>query len=217
MHRLLKAAALIAMCGIVPAACQQYQNYPPIESARGIPESPNKPATASVMTLALQYAATRYPPGGPTYEATNARDAGKLTTDEAIAVNLPLGTRKVFYDKTVSRIGPNVQGVTPEIVQAGQLPIYHVSRVWMRFSRAEVDVMRPMPELGLAPDGKPVYQKITVRLEGGFEPWRVVHARAWAPGAESPPEFFFVPETDRIDEWDIAKRARNSPGAVVGG
>jgi hypothetical protein len=95
--------------------------------------------------------------------------------------------------------------MTPDLANSG-LPVFHVTRVWMRGNQATIDVLRPMPELGNDPQGRTVYQPVTVRLEAGFQPWRVVHARIWNPGDEVEPPPYFLPEVDRPDEFERTQR-----------
>ena len=80
------------------------------------------------------------------------------------------------------------------------LPVYSVTRVWLRGDKATVDVVRPVTLDGMQPteentDGVAyTYQKVTLRLEGGFRPWRVVGTREWPIGLEDRPELFGWPE-----------------------
>jgi len=204
---LVVAAGLACVFGGmgVGGGCQQYSTYPAVASAEGMAESPNKPATEATMTLALQYVATRYAPAGLQKEPATPADAGKLTVDYPMVVNLPRGMRKSFYERIAKKVGPQVVPMTAD-VENGTLPVYHVTRVWLRFNTATVDVLRPMPEVGVAPGGGPVYQKVTVRLEGGFEPWRVVHARAWEPGTDPAPLAYHVPDVERIDQFEYTTK-----------
>jgi hypothetical protein len=61
-----------------------------------------------------------------------------------------------------------------------------------------------MLEIGPGPDGKPVYQMVTVHLKGGFTPWRADFARAWGPGDYGVPELFYRPEVERANEHELA-------------
>ena len=116
----------------------------------------------------------------------------------------PRGFREVYFEDAARRIGPQVVPLTHESLESGQ-PIFDVTRVWIRGDAATIDVLRPMPELGKSPDGKPIFQPVTVRLEGGFSPSRVVHARIWNPGDEVQPAPFSPPEVDRTDQFDFTR------------
>jgi hypothetical protein len=206
----LAAAALVVLLGSVSAlsGCQQYVTSPAIPTARGMSENPNAPAPEQAITAALQYVATRWAPG-KTREFDAKLTPGATYVDQAMVINLPAGTRQSFYDRIARKLGPTVQPATPENTD-GSLPIYHVGRVWLRFENARVDVYRPMLELGPGPDGKPVYQMVTVHLRGGFSPWRAEFARAWDPGVYETPEVFYRPTIERANEHEIAMRGNTS-------
>lgn len=195
--------ARILLTLILPLAllggCSSYTSAPGID-AHFAAEGPNAPRAESAALAALQFAVTRYPPGGPRTEAATSREASSLTADFPLAVNMPLGTRRGVYERVAIRLGAQVvpydTGVT--------LPIYTVERVWVRERTATVDVLRPMLELPRKADGSPVYQRLTVRLEGSFRPWRVVHTRAWPPTGDEIPMLFPIPDIDRHDEYERA-------------
>jgi len=201
--RLLLACSLVAMTASL-AGCFQNSNYPAIPTSRGYAEDPNKPAAEAAMVAALQYVASRWTPGQREFDVSLAPNALPMA-DYPLVINLPLGTRKMLYDRIAKKVGPEVQPATPENV-TGTLPVFHVTRVWLRADHGTVDVLRPTPELGPDKDGKPIYQKITIRLEGGFKPWNVVHARAWYPGDEQAPEFYFNPQFDVPTQWRVSQR-----------
>jgi hypothetical protein len=199
----MNTKAIVLGLGLVALglpACQKYQNYPAVATARGTPEEPNNPATEAAIVAALQYVATRFPPDGGLL-AEPVKEVEKTQADFPFAVNLPAGMRKSFYERIPTKVGPEVKPLTPDIVEQNSLPIYHVTRVWLRFNSGTVDVLRPVPGLGKGPDGSPVYQKITLRLEGGFSPWRVVHARAWEPGTDDPPPYYYLPDIERVEQF----------------
>lgn len=205
--RVIMAAAMCAGMAVGLAGCnQQYANVPEVPSARGLAEDPNKSSSEGAMVVSLQYVANRYAPSTLRYDAATAKEAGELKTELPMVINLPRGQRKSFYERIARKVGPNVVPMTPDV--SPTLPVYHVTRVWLRFSEGWVDVMRPMPELPPGPDGKPVYQTVTLKLKGGVGPWRIVHARAWTPGMDPVPEPYYMPETDRINEFDYTVRGR---------
>jgi hypothetical protein len=217
------AVGVVAL-GIALAAntgCQKYQNYPVVPTSQGMAEDPSNPATEAAIIAAVQYVGNRYPPNGQAVELKGGKTPGKLMVDYPFAINLPAGMRKSFYERIPTKIGPDVVPLTPEIAEQNTLPIYHVSRVQLRFNQGIVDVLRPVPELGESTNGKPIYQKFTVRLQGGFEPWRAVHARAWEPGADDAPEFYFVPDMERVEQfkystvWTPAQREEYDRGLLA--
>src|SRR5262245_17921788 len=88
-----------ALAAAAVGGCQQYTTYPAVPTQHGTSESPNNPATEAAMVAALQYVATRYPPGGPVYGAKTPEEAGRITADYAFAINVPKGMRKSFYER----------------------------------------------------------------------------------------------------------------------
>jgi len=200
--RPLCASLIIAAAFATLSGCtQQYSNYPEIPSARGLKQDPNTPGSESAMVAALQFVANRYAPGTLRLDAKDSKEAGEMITKTPLVVCLPRGQRKSYCERIARSVGPNVVPMTAE--SDPKLPVYYVTRVWLRFSEGWVDIMRPMPELPAGPDGKPVYQTVTLKMTGGFGPWRVLHARAWEPGLDPIPEPYFVPATERIDQYDV--------------
>ncbi|HYE60879.1 MAG TPA: hypothetical protein VD997_02690 [Phycisphaerales bacterium] len=203
------------------AGCQKYQNYPVVPTSKGLAEDPSNPATEAAIVAAVQYVGNRYPPNGEPVALKPGKEPGKLMVDYPFALNLPAGMRKSFYERIPGKIGPSVVPLTPEVVEEGTLPIFHVTRVQLRFNSGIVDVLRPVPELGAGPDGKPIYQKFTVRLQGGFEPWRALHARAWDPGFDEAPPVYFVPDMERVEQfkystvWTPAQREEYDRGLLA--
>ena len=199
------AAALIASAGLALSGCYQYSNYPNVPTAQGTLEDPNRPSTMMAIVAAVQYVATRYPPAASIYDLDpTSAEAQSIQVTYPMVFAGPRGFRKVYFEDAARRIGPQVVPLTPESLESG-LPIFYVTRVWMRGNAATIDVLRPMPELGKSPDGKTIFQPVTVRLEGGFSPWRVVHARIWNPGDEVQPAPFFLPEVDRTDQFEFTR------------
>lgn len=204
---LLAGAALVAS-----PACQRYANYPAIPTSEGIPDDPNSNDTAKCISLAVAYVATRYTPGGYNYDAQTAKEQGDTRVRFPIIIDAPRGMRRPFYQRVCVDVGPGASPLTPDNEHSGT-PIYHVRRAWLRQSRATIDVMRPMYELPPDSQGQPIYQTVTVRLEGGrLQPWRVVHARGSEPGLDPIPEPYYLPEVDRIDqfEWQMEQDKKAS-------
>lgn len=216
-------ALALSATALVSTGCYEYSTYPKVETAKGMNEDPNNPNAEAAMVAALQYVATRYPPNAPAFAPKSSTEAGQSKAYYPLAVCLPTGMRKSYYERIATEVGDQVVPLTGEVWNNGSMPVFAVSRVWMRFHTSTVDVLRPMPELGLGPDGKPVYQKVTVKLEGGLEPWRVIFARAWDPGIEATPEPYFLPEVERYDQFkfsqlspeDQAKWVRTSKAEVL--
>ncbi|MFZ4574436.1 MAG: hypothetical protein ACOYN0_08570 [Phycisphaerales bacterium] len=207
MRTALALTGLVTISALL-GGCFGNSNYPAIAGASAATDSPNTPAVESCMTLAVRWVADRYPPRNDRREAQTPKEAGDITVRWPMVLNLPVGTRKVFYERIARNCGPEVRPMTTETENNGA-PVYHVGRVWVRAHEAKVDVYRPMPEIDESPGGGGrVYQMITVTLKGGFEPWRVVHGRAWEPGAHELPEIYYMPEVDREDQFRHEMRLR---------
>jgi len=102
------------------------------------------------------------------------------------AVNLPTGVDGETYASIASSVG----GEALSSANA-DLPRYSITRVWVRAGQAKVDVVRPVLALGKDASGRYPTQGITIELEGGLDPWRVVRYRPWAIGtlADAQPNF----------------------------
>lgn len=194
--------------GLVLAAGGCHTNYPAVGGTSKLVTSnnPNDVAPERCMIAAVKWVLAKYPPnavaGGPQPE---------------IAVNLPPGLRRSYYTRIASGIGPNVRPLTQEIWDAKQIPVYHVSRIWVRENQAKVDVLRPMFELGTTPDGRPIYQLVEVHLTGPFQ-WRVELGRSRSePGLTPTPDPWFLPEVDNPNEYrDWTRRQRGeTPTPII--
>jgi hypothetical protein len=189
------AGSLLALSAVL-SGC--HTNYPAVGGTSRLVTSnnPNDVGPERCVVGALRWVLAKYPPravaGGPMPE---------------IAINLPPGTRKSYYERIATMVGPSVRPLTPEIWESKRMPVYHVSRVWVREQQAKVDVLRPMFELGPAPDGRPIYQLIEVHLRGPFQ-WDVVLGRSRSePGLVPVPGPWFVPATDNPNEFRDWARA----------
>jgi len=194
--------------------CLNYSNYPSQDGAFAATDRPATPATERAIALAIRWTADRYPPGDLRMAAPSPKAAGDITVKGPMVLNLPMGTRQVYYERIARMCGPEVMPLTLENAYSG-IPVYHVGRVWVRAHEAVVDVYRPMPELGTTTDGTPIYQMVTVRMEGGFQPFRVVHGRAWEPGAYDAPPFFPLPMIDRENEYEFTRDRMKREGEAV--
>jgi hypothetical protein len=222
--RPIAALSLALLAGLValPAAmsgCTSTTNYPEIEGTKLTFEDPNEWRTVSAMIVAVRYVGNRYEPGRlPEYNTIDPSEIAESTVDYPFILNVPPGLRKVYYDRLCREVGSNARPVTPDVAetlanqQTTDVPLIHIGRVWIREQSAQVDVYRPMPELGLGADGQQVYQMITVRLSGGVRPWRAIHARAWAPGAFPTPPLYVIPAVDRADQYRVTKRELEEQG-----
>jgi len=182
-HAASAALALAALAAL--PACVGYANYPPIEGDTAA-NDPNAQPFSGIMVGALKYTIERHPVEGQ------------------YAVNLPEGMLRHRALQIIDRLDdPAARPMTPETVA---LPTYHVSRVWIRGTEAEVDVHRPLPVLTGAAQPT-THQMATLYMTSGFNEWRVERVRPYAMGAFPPPEPSFIPEPPpepqpRTDEPD---------------
>ncbi len=172
MHRIGARTARGGLVGGVLAlglalcvgGCVGYASYP---NADG---SLTRTTTSSRNTTAVMREALRW---------VTARDKDR---PGHFAINLPPGTGDEAYREIAASVGGE-----PLSDATMELPRYSVGRVWVRAGEAKVDVTRPVMALGPMADGGYVTQTLTVELEGGFTPWRVVRHRPWALGAIGEP------------------------------
>lgn len=152
------AAALTAGVG-----CTQ-STWPPIEEGgrQTNPSQINNAPIPQVIGEALSLVTLRYPP------VSNA-ERGKIY-DQPFAICLPAGADAESYDRVVNRVQRGAEAATEENTT---LPTYYISRVIVRGVTAEVDVLRPVPELGAGAEGGVRYQGVTVYLLGSLGTWKV--------------------------------------------
>lgn len=170
------ASAGLLVLSLALAGCVGYSNYPNIPSARAAANNPNVPANVDVTVAALRYVLNND-------GALDERGGG-----DGVAINLPPGTRRSNYQRIAALIGP--KSLVFPYAPGLDKPVYHIARLWVRGSHATVDVVRPKAMGGGA---------VTLWLEGGLTPWRVVRTRSWAEGIVATPELYPLPENDRVD------------------
>lgn len=160
-------ASTLALTG-----CIGYTTYPPADWQLASEDISGPPAD-EIMTESLVWAIEKYPPAG----------------SGPAVINLPEGVHdrayRVIGHRVDDRTAIEVRPMAPGLDVA---PTYHVTRLWVRSDRAEVDVLRPVEELGPSPTGNPIVQAVTVHLKGGISAWRVVRTRPWVIGADAIPE-----------------------------
>ncbi len=156
------------------AGCVGYANYPPIDGNLAT-ENPNSALIYDIQIAGLTWVSTRYSPQGDW------------------VINFPEGMTRTRALQVLARVGdPDAQLLTQE---TQSLPIYHVTRIWVRGERAEMDVLRPVVDL-LDPDGVPAYQPITLTIEGGLQRWRMKSFQTWTVGSQEPPALNFLDEPE---------------------
>jgi hypothetical protein len=112
--------------------------------------------------------------------------------DEPIAINLPEGVTDRVYTRLARRVDDNAHPISPE---TKGYPTYHLVSFSVLGDRAGVDLLRPAPEIGVKPNGEPVYQAYYITVEGGMQPWRVTWAQPRPIDALTPPSLNYVGDT----------------------
>jgi len=156
--------------------CIGYTTYPPANGQLASDDI-NGPPADELMIEALRWTIERHPPEG----------------GGAAVINLPEGVHDRAYRIIEYRLDDAT--ATPVRAMAPGLegsPTYHVVRLWVRADRAEVDVLRPVSELGPSPSGDPIIQAVTIHLRGGLREWRVERTRPWVIGTDALPEPHYV-------------------------
>lgn len=184
----------IATAGVLLAAacsggCTSYTNVPgPDNLIAG--QDPNGLQASSVTETALRWVVNRHP------------------VDGSYLLNLPVGTSSETGVRIVRSLGGGA-GLPTSV--ASDLPTYHVTRVWIRFSDAKVDVVYP----GTRPDGTRYERGVTVWLHAGVRPWTVSRGQHWTVGTIQTPAVW-VPrpaadlEADRRAERRAAEQAERA-------
>ncbi len=183
-----RSAALLIVAAVSAAVlpgCVGHNVYPPMEGERGF-TNVNSDPFPPVMTAALQWVTTRYPPNADA--EWNQPAAGNFGTTD-FAINMPRGLNRMIAERIVRNVG---NGAQPMIPGNENLPTYHVSRVWVSGDDAKVDIVRPVVSVAFTDQGKPVTQGITIRLRGGLKPWTVTSHRLWSFNALQPPAINFL-------------------------
>lgn len=164
----LKHAAQISTVSLLATAtlggCVGYHSYPPTPEQRAR-ESMGERAPVDVMVRALERVLAIHPPQG---------GAGG-----AFAVNMPVTTPPDVYATVASRVGGE-----PVTYTNSNLPIYHISGVRIRNSKAQVDIVWPA--------GEGTTRSATVWLEGGLQPWAVKRVQEWNEGVIATPELYHI-------------------------
>jgi hypothetical protein len=154
---------------LVASSCVGYHEWPAQQGQRRLGD-PNEGAMTEVMIAALKAAVERYAPADD--------------PEAPVSLNLPVGLKPEVNRWVVDRVGPPALALDEETVD---LPVYHIARVRIRGTQADVDVVRPVMAAGRGPAGAMGTQGVTFTLDGGVRAWRVVRTREWEDGVIQPP------------------------------
>jgi hypothetical protein len=188
--RLVSVIAASGMLGsAVLTGCTSYTNVPGPDGLSA-QQDPNARQASRATEAALVWATRRHAPQGP------------------YVINLPVGTSLETAETIAAALGPMAQ--IPGSAEV-DLPVFHVTRVWIRLSDAKVDVVYPMTD-GL---GRDIQRGVTVWMNAGVRPWTPSRGQYWAPGTVPvPPIWVPIPqaELDAIAEAEkqIARDAKRA-------
>jgi hypothetical protein len=171
---LLTCAAALSLS----AGCS-HSTWPPIEEGPGEANTSqiNNEPTPQVIGEALSLITLRHPP------VSNA-ERGKVY-EVPFAFSLPAGANADAYDAVARRVQ---RGAQPATAQNADLPTYIITRVIVRAVSAEVDVLRPVPDLGLDQQGNVRYQGVTVYLSGSLGTWKAQRHHTFPVGMFDVPQ-----------------------------
>lgn len=197
--------AIAAATAFWATGCAGYINYPPVGDDWAI-NSTNVSPSLAIMEAGMLRALRRSGAPGSLQHGT-------------YVVNPPRGTQLRYAEALVQRLNavPGFEGaqiVTPE---NGDLPVYHITKLWVRGDEAIIDILRPIPSILPAQGQQEVFQPYTVWLRGGaFEHWRTVATRDWPVGMDAAPMRWnwatqFPEEGQVIDTYDVPAEAESGP------
>ncbi len=153
--------------------CVSYTNVPVPNSAPAFKHA-NSGASIKVIVASIDRVVLRHP----------MRDR-----NGNYAVNLPAGTTPETANTIVSRLPDGA--IVPFEGMSDTVPVYHISRVWLRGSSGKVDVVYPIDH---ETDGG-----VTVWVHGGDQPWYVERLQFWAPGTiPTPPVYVPIDGTGTL-------------------
>ncbi len=160
------------------SGCVSYTNVPVPNSAPAF-KSANHTQSIKVLREALDAVITKH------------------SVDGAYSINLPSGTTPESTDKIIAGLPAGV--LMPSNEMGGDVPLYHIGRVWIRASDAKVDIVYPF----IRADGKSEEQSVTVWLSGGVRSWRVYRMQYWTAGTiPTPPLYVPINETEQVAGQD---------------
>jgi hypothetical protein len=173
---------LAGLAGVASlSGCTSYTNVPGPESALA-GQDPNSRQASRAAEAALVWTVRRHPVDGP------------------FVINLPPGTSTETAQAIAAAVGPMAQ--IPDAATT-DLPVYHVSRVWIRLSDAKVDVVFPTRD-GL---GREIQRGVTAWMNVGLRSWTVSRGQYWSPGTVPIPSIWVpIPQAD-LDAIAAAEKA----------
>lgn len=171
-------AGLLGTAAVLQGGCV-HANLPGETQNTLAATDPNTFPAPKLMALSLEYVANRYPPAG------GAGDGSAPT----FAFNLPQGMRPESVELVRSMLDGRGVPVTEE--NAKTLPIYHIVTMWIRGTRAQVEMVYPVQDVGLTKGSEPVYRGVSLMLGTDLSPWSVRRQQLWTVGTIPVPPLHF--------------------------
>lgn len=165
------------LLGGVLGGCVSYTNVPEPSSAPAFKHA-NSGSSIKVISAAVERVVRKHP----------MKDA-----QGRYAVNLPAGTTPETAQSIVEKLPAGA--MVPTEGMDSSVPVYHISRVWIRGRSGKVDVVYPMKDA----DGSVIDGGVTCWMHGGDKPWYVERLQYWAPGTIPTPPVY-VPIDDDVDK-----------------
>lgn len=107
------------------------------------------------------------------------------------AINLPAGTTPETAREILGKLPKGA--VIPWVGMDDSIPVYHISRIWLRGATGKVDVVYP---IDANTDGG-----VTAWVHGGDRSWYVERLQYWAPGTiPTPPVYVPIGKDDLSEE-----------------
>lgn len=175
----MKALGFSVLMGgalLLGSGCVSYTNVPVPNSAPAFKHA-NSGASIKSMVAALDRVILKHP----------MRDG-----QSRYALNLPAGTTPETASIVVSRLPKGA--MLPYEGMEESVPVYHISRIWLRGASGKVDVVYP---IDAETDGG-----VTVWVHGGDRSWYVERLQYWSPGTVPTPPLY-IPMDGEVGVMDV--------------
>lgn len=161
--------------GFGSGGCVSYTNVPVPNSAPAFKHA-NSGGSIKSISAAVDRVVMRHP---------------KKDAEGRYAINLPSGTTPETAREILGRLPEGA--VIPWEGMDESVPVYHISRIWLRGATGKVDVVYP---IDADTDGG-----VTVWVHGGDRSWYVERLQYWAPGTiPTPPVYVPIGRDGRPGE-----------------
>lgn len=197
-RKILGLAIGAGVMAMVTGGCVSYTNVPVPSSAPAFKHA-NSGGSIKSISVAADRVVMRHP----------MKDG-----QGRYAINLPAGTTPETAREILGRLPDGA--VIPWEGMDDSVPVYHISRIWLRGASGKVDVVYP---IDADTDGG-----VTVWVHGGDRSWYVERLQYWAPGTIPTPPVYVpvgkdggsgeVMEDDDFElpqEWEVESQPDAQP------